>query len=98
MWVKDDPTFSDTKLNNNKGVNMTYKVNTKLNVQESDGCMWDYIYIATTSKSVDDVLTKIETLPEVIEFLNESTISLEYITIEFNHGDEVRVMIPRYSK
>ena len=77
---------------------MTYKVNTKLNVQESDGYMWDYIYIATTSKSVDDVLTKIETLPEVIEFLNESTIGLEYITIEFNHGDEVRVMIPRYSK
>jgi hypothetical protein len=33
----------------------------------------------------------------VIEFLKMSTLGLEYIEIEFNHGQDITIKIPRYA-
>ena len=77
---------------------MTHKTHVQLNVSESDGYMWDYLTVTLESKSLDLALSHIETLPEVKTFLQDSTIGLEYLDIQFNHGCDVIVKIPRYSK
>jgi hypothetical protein len=75
-----------------------YTTELELNVQEDDGYLWDFLSVSLESDSVDRALKYIETLPEVENYLRESTIGLEYLEIEFNHGCDITIKIPRYSK
>jgi len=75
---------------------MNYTTRIETNVSELNND-WDYLYISTIGTSVDKVLLDVETLPEVIEFLKLSTLGLEYIEIEFNHGQDITIKIPRYA-
>jgi len=75
---------------------MKYTTQIETNVTQDD-YEWDFLTIKTTGTSVDRALAEVETLPEVIEFLKMSTLGLEYIEIEFNHGQDITIKIPRYA-
>jgi hypothetical protein len=69
---------------------MTYNIHTKTTKQ------YNTLIISTQSSTIDSVLKDIETLPQVIDFLKDSTLGFEYITIEFNHGQDLTITLYKY--
>ena len=45
------------------------------------------------SKSVDKSLKEMESHPDVIKFLSSSSLGLEYVSFELNHGDQLYITV-----
>ena len=58
---------------------------------------YDWLILKGLGQSVDEAIKVFMELPEFKAFLDCSTLGWEYISAEFNHGNQITVKMPRYS-